>query len=157
MPAKCIPNILELNWYQRFGDNKKILKIFHDMPTSSSQLQNRSFHVLERTRTAVKWTKMKITRAKHAKLLFLIVKYVNLWRSCRRRRRRRRRGCLSSLWTLNKRNLPMEVKDNNGCKYFRENLRGKQRSHTQHIQQDNRCQIDGQIVLTWANLNYRRN
>ena len=29
MLAKCILNIRELNWYQRFGDNKKILKICH--------------------------------------------------------------------------------------------------------------------------------
>ena len=36
---------------------------------------------------------MKYARAKRAKILFFIVKYVNLWGSCCRRRR----GCLSSL------------------------------------------------------------
>ena len=28
MHAKCILTILELNWYQQFGDNKKILQKF---------------------------------------------------------------------------------------------------------------------------------
>ena len=37
--------------------------------------------------------KIKNARAKHAKLLFFVVKYANLWRS----RYCRRRGCLSSL------------------------------------------------------------
>ena len=46
MHAKCILNIVELNWYQQFGDNKKILKICHHMLTLSSQLQNRSFHII---------------------------------------------------------------------------------------------------------------
>ena len=36
---------------------------------------------------------MKYARAKRAKILFLIVKYANLWGFCCRRRR----GCLSSL------------------------------------------------------------
>ena len=57
------------------------------------QLQNRSFHVVERTRTSSKCQKMKNARAKRAKLLFFIVKYANLWGFCFRRRR----GCLSSL------------------------------------------------------------
>ena len=35
---------------------------------------------------------MKYARAKHAKILFSIVKYANLWGFCCRRRR----GCLSS-------------------------------------------------------------
>ena len=46
--------------------------------TSSTLLQNRSFHVVERTRTSSKCQKMKNARAKRAKLLFLIVKYANL-------------------------------------------------------------------------------
>ena len=65
------------------------------MLTSSTQLQNRSFHVVERTRKSSKCQKMKNARAKRAKLLFFIVKYANLWGSCCRRRR----GCLSSLLT----------------------------------------------------------
>ena len=63
------------------------------MLTSSTQLQNRSFHVVERTRTSSKCQKMKNARAKRAKIMFFIVKYANLWGFCRRRRR----GCLSSL------------------------------------------------------------
>ena len=50
--------------------------------------QNRSFHVLERTRTSSKCQKMKNARAKRAKILFFIVKYANLWGFCCRRRRR---------------------------------------------------------------------
>ena len=63
------------------------------MLTSSTQLQNRSFDVVERTRTSPKCQKMKNARAKRAKILFFIVKYANLWGFCCRRRR----GCLSSL------------------------------------------------------------
>ena len=37
---------------------------------SSTQLQNMSFHVVERTRTAVKYTKMKNSRVKPPKLRF---------------------------------------------------------------------------------------
>ena len=63
------------------------------MLTSSTQLQNRSFHVVEKTRTSSKCQKMKNARGKRAKILFFIVKYANLWGFCCRRRR----GCLSSL------------------------------------------------------------
>ena len=63
------------------------------MLTSSTQLQNRSFHVVEKTRKYSKCQKMKNARAKLAKILFFIVKYANLW-GCRRRR-----GCLSSVLT----------------------------------------------------------
>ena len=59
---------------------------------SSTQLQNRSSHVIERTRTSTKCEKMKTARAKRAKILFFIVKYANLWLSCLRRRR----GCLKA-------------------------------------------------------------
>ena len=40
------------------------------MLTSSTQLQNRSFHDVERTRTSAERAKMKNARAKRAKLLF---------------------------------------------------------------------------------------
>ena len=40
---------------------------------------------------------MKNAPAKRAKILFFIVKYVNLWGFCCRRRR----GCLSSLISMN--------------------------------------------------------
>ena len=63
------------------------------MLTSSTQLQNTSFHVVERTTTSSKCQKMKNARAKRAKILFFIVKYANLWGFCYRRRR----DCLSSL------------------------------------------------------------
>ena len=60
------------------------------MLKSSTQLQNRSFHVVERTRTSSKCQKMKNARAK---VLFFTVKYANFWGFCCRRRR----GCLNSL------------------------------------------------------------
>ena len=95
MLEKCVLTILELNWNQRLGHNKTKLNICHHMLTSSTQLQNRSFHVVERTRTSSKCQKIKNARAKRAKILFLIVKYANLWGFCCRRRR----GFLSSLIT----------------------------------------------------------
>ena len=49
------------------------------MLTSFTQLQTRSFHVVERTRTSSKCQKMKNARVKRAKILFFIVKYANLW------------------------------------------------------------------------------
>ena len=58
---------------------------------NNTQLQNRSLHVVERTRTSSKCQKTKNARAKRAKILFLIVKYANLWGFCCRRRR----GCLT--------------------------------------------------------------
>ena len=50
MLEKCVLTILGLNWNQRLGHNKKKLNICHHMLTSSTQLQNSSFHVVERTR-----------------------------------------------------------------------------------------------------------
>ena len=96
MFEKCVLTTLELNWSQRLGNENTKLNICHHMLTSSIQLQNRSFHVVERTRTSLKCLKMKNARAKRAKTLFFIVKYANLWGFCCRRRR----GCLSSLLTL---------------------------------------------------------
>ena len=90
---KCVLTILELNWNQRFGHKKTKLNICHHMFTSSTHLQNWSFHVVERTRTSSKCQKMEYARAKRTKILFFIVKYANLWGSCCHRRR----GCLSSL------------------------------------------------------------
>ena len=92
MLEKCVLTILELNWNQRLGDKWTKLNICHPMPTSSTHLRNRSFHVVERTRTSSKCQKMKNARAKRAKMFF-IVKYANLWGFCCRRRR----GCLGSL------------------------------------------------------------
>ena len=93
---KCVLTILGLNWNQRLGHKKTKLNICHHMLTSSTQLQNRSFHAVERTRTSTKCQKMKSARAKRAKILFFIVKYANLSGFCCRRRR----GCLSSLLIL---------------------------------------------------------
>ena len=97
MFEKCVVTILELNWNQRLEHKKTKLNICHHMLTSSTQLQNRSFHVLERTRTSSKCQKIKNTRAKRAKILFFIVKYANflLGFCCLRRR-----GCLNSLIAL---------------------------------------------------------
>ena len=58
------------------------LNICHHMFTSSTQLQNRSFHVVERTRTSSKCQKMKYARAKRAKITFFIVKCANLCGFC---------------------------------------------------------------------------
>ena len=77
MFEKCVLTILELNWNQRLGHKKTKLNICHHMFTSSTQLQNGSFHNVERTRTSTKCQKMKNARAKRAKVLFLIVKYAN--------------------------------------------------------------------------------
>ena len=93
MLEKYLLTVLELIWNQRLGHKKTKLNICHHMLTSSTQLQNRSFHVIERTRTSTKCQKMKNARAKRAKILFFIIKYANLWGFCCRRRR----GCLSSL------------------------------------------------------------
>ena len=93
MFEKCVLTILELNWNQRLGHKKRKLNICHHMLTSSKQLQNRSFDVVERPRTSSKCQKLKNARAKRAKILFFIVKYANLCGFCCRRRR----GCLSSL------------------------------------------------------------
>ena len=76
--AKCVQTILELNWNQRFRGKETKLNICHHMLTSSGRLQNRSFHVVERSRTSAKCPKMKNARAKRAKVLFFIVKYAKL-------------------------------------------------------------------------------
>ena len=90
MLEKCVLTVLELNWNKRLGHKKTKLNICHHMLTSSTQRQNRSFHVVERTRTSSKCQKMKYARAK---ILFSIVKYANLWGFCCRRCR----GCLTSI------------------------------------------------------------
>ena len=97
MIEKCVLTILELNWNQRLGHKKTKLNICHHMLTSSTQLQNKSFHALERTRTSSKCQKMENARAKRAKVLLFIIKYANSWCFCCRRHR----GCLSSLIIFN--------------------------------------------------------
>ena len=63
---------------QRFRNKNTKLNICHHMLTSSTQLQNRSFYIVERTTTSTKCLKIKTARAKRAKLFFFIVKYANL-------------------------------------------------------------------------------
>ena len=70
MLEKCLLYVLELIWNQRLGHKKTKLNICHDMLTSSTQLPNKSFHVVERTRTSSKCQKMKNARAKRAKIIF---------------------------------------------------------------------------------------
>ena len=112
MGEKCVLSILELNWNQRLGHEETELNICHHMLTMSTQLQNRSFHVVGKTRTSSKCQKMKSVRGKGAKILFFIVKYANLWGFCCRRRR----GCLSSLMTATKTSL--ENKHLGNADYF---------------------------------------
>ena len=47
MLEKSVLTILELIWNQRLGHKKTKLNIFHHMLTSSTQLQNKSFHVVD--------------------------------------------------------------------------------------------------------------
>ena len=72
------------------------LNICHHMLTLFTQLQNMSFHVVERTRTPSKCQKMRNARAKRAKIPFFIVKYANLWGFCCRCHR----GCLGPVHTM---------------------------------------------------------
>ena len=58
--AKFVLTIRELNWNQCFTDKKTKLNIYHHMVTLSTELQNRSFHVAERTRTSAKCQKWKM-------------------------------------------------------------------------------------------------
>ena len=101
MLAKCVLTILELNQNQHFRGKRTKLNICHHMLMSSTQLQNipfsSSFHVVERTRMSAKCPKMKNAHAKHAKLLFFIVKHANWWRSCCRHRCGYVNSLLSSL------------------------------------------------------------
>ena len=84
-----------INFEPALGTGEDKLNICHHMLTSSTQLQNRSFHVVERTRTSTKCQKKKEEKCtcKACKNTVFIAKYANLWGFCCRRRR----GCLSSL------------------------------------------------------------
>ena len=66
MLEKCVLTILELTCNQRLGHKTK-LNICHHMLTSSTQLQDRSFHVVERTRTSSKCQKLKKCTCKACK------------------------------------------------------------------------------------------
>ena len=68
------------------------LKVRCQALMSSTQVQSRSFDVIDSARIVFKYTN-EIVHAKRAKLLFFVDKYANLWHSCRHRLR----GCLRSL------------------------------------------------------------
>ena len=68
--VKCVRTTTELNWCEQCAGLKKKLKTCLVL-TSLGQLQNRSFHVANLTRTSVKCT--KIARANRAKLLLRFV------------------------------------------------------------------------------------
>ena len=91
MLEKCVLSILELNRNQRL-EHKTKLNVGHHTLTLSTQLQNRSFHVVERTRTS-KMSKNEKCTCKVCKNTVFIVKCANLWGFCCRRLR----GCLSPL------------------------------------------------------------
>ena len=78
MPEKCALTRLELNWNRRLGQDKIEHLSSYAHVTPSTQLQKRSFHVIERTTTSSKCQKMKNARTKRAKILFFIVQYANL-------------------------------------------------------------------------------
>ena len=64
---KCVLTILELNWNKPFSGKNTNVNICHYMLTLSTQLQNMSFHFVERTRTSAK---CRETKNACAKLLF---------------------------------------------------------------------------------------
>ena len=74
-------------WCKRFRDGRKKSTICQHELTSSIQLQNTLFHVVERTRTTAKGTQIENARAKRVKLFTtictrvlqkLVVQYANL-------------------------------------------------------------------------------
>ena len=67
MLEKCVLTILELNWNQRLGHEKTKLNICLHMLTSSTELQNWSFYVVERTRTSTKCQKNEESTCKACK------------------------------------------------------------------------------------------
>ena len=81
--ATCVPTILELSWNRRFRNKTAKFNICQHTLTSSTQLQNKSFHLVERTTTSARCPKIKIKKckvtekngkdAKRAKLLFFLL------------------------------------------------------------------------------------
>ena len=63
------------NWYERLEKNK--LTFFRQAMLSLISMRNRSFHVMDETRTAVKCTEKKNT-CKACKAPCFVVKYANL-------------------------------------------------------------------------------
>ena len=87
--------VIPQRWHQseRHSILGEKMKIYPQVLTFFIKPKTWLFHVVVSLTTATKWTKVKNARAGRAKLLFLLTKYANSWRSrCRRRCR-----CLSSL------------------------------------------------------------
>ena len=80
MLEKCVLTVLELNWNKRLG-YKKTLKIEH-LSSHADVVHSTAKLVISRRRknenVSFKCQKMKYARAKHAQILFFIVKYANL-------------------------------------------------------------------------------
>ena len=74
-------NVLSWNEIGKSGleISREILKfVIERLRRPHNQLENRSFHVVDRTRTAMKCTKMKDARARRVKLLFFVVTHAHL-------------------------------------------------------------------------------
>ena len=75
LKAKCVLSILELNWYEQFGNKETICR--QVIKSSQAQPQNRSFSLQRRgsdendSEMYKKGKKKKKARAKRAKVLFL--------------------------------------------------------------------------------------
>ena len=73
MLAKCF-SILQLNWYQRVGDNKKktenLISCAHVVHITTKHVISR--HHRGKDENAEKCSKMEIARATRAKLLFVV-------------------------------------------------------------------------------------
>ena len=93
MLANFVLRILELNWNQRGRDKKTNLKICLQVLTSSTQRQNWSFHVVERTRTTTIFKWKMYVQSLQTTVFHSCFKYANLLGSCYVRRP----ACLSSL------------------------------------------------------------
>ena len=71
MLAKCVRTILELNWNYSLREKKAKLNICHHILTYlSTQLQNRSFHLVEKNENVCKMSKNKKCRFKAYKSFF---------------------------------------------------------------------------------------
>ena len=112
MLAECVLSIPEFNWNQRFRD-KTTLKICRQVLASSTQRQNRSFHVGGQTRTAMKCARMKNAHAKRAKVLgffsLLNMQICDVLVSCR---------CRSNSQSHDKRRSQKKCTSQSSCTYF---------------------------------------
>ena len=91
--AECVPTFLEINWNKSFRYKQTTLEHLSSRLRCPVTAAKPVFSRRRENENDCKCPKMKSARAKRAKLLFFIVKYANLWRSCCRRPC----GCFSSL------------------------------------------------------------